>query len=231
MRSIAAYVLGALLLLLVGGWCLGAGLLHRQMARAEQQAVAGGYVESSKILAAVEPYYERASRLPWIGNEQVNEVRAREAAIQYWQRRYGRLAPEGSDPVAAVPADNVDLQFIAANSVFREGIAGARDRASTIGALDAGINAYATVLRHAGRHHDASFNYEYLLRLKDEIEQGRRKAVTAADSESPHGQGGHSPEQADADKYKVYVPHNQEEIDKNDRDATAGKAAPIKRKG
>src|SRR3972149_9316808 len=62
-----------------------------------------------------------ASRLPWVGNGPLNDVRARRGAAQYWQRDYAALVPKESDPVAAISADNIELQRLLAHAVYRMG--------------------------------------------------------------------------------------------------------------
>ena len=140
-----------------------------------------------------------------------------------------RIRPIQDDPLGAVPADNVDLQFLVASAVYRQGLARAKDRATTIEALDVAIETYLAVLKNADRHDDAAYNYEYLVRLRDEIDKGRRKTAAPAEPESPHGASGAPQEQSDSSKFKVYVPLEKNERSKSDGEA--GKAEPIKRKG
>ena len=45
----------------------------------------------------------------------------------------------------------------------------AKDRQTTLQVLDNGIQAYDTVLKNASRQEDAAYNYEYLVRLRDEL--------------------------------------------------------------
>ena len=46
-------------------------------------------------------------------------------------------------------------------------------------ALDAGINGYLAVLKNTREQEDAAFNYEYLVRLRDEVDKGKRKPAPA----------------------------------------------------
>src|SRR3972149_11772877 len=83
-----------------------------------------------------------ASRLPWVGNGPLNDVRARRGAAQYWQRDYAALVPKESDPVAAISADNIELQRLVANAVYRMGQVQSTDKEKTLAAIDASLNAY-----------------------------------------------------------------------------------------
>jgi hypothetical protein len=230
MRAIVSYLIGAVLMVAVGAGCLAAGLLDREMVRALEGVVSEHYGEPHAIFDHVATYYDRASVLPWVGSGPANDIHARDAAVHYWQGQYGEVVPDAADPVANVPSDNVTLQFIVANSVFREGTGGAVDRAALIALLDKGINAYRTVLKNSTRHEDAAYNYEYLSRLRDEIEQGRRKGLPVPEPHGTQGRAGSRPTSEDARKFNLYVPLDEQEIEKNKAPA-AGKGVPIKRKG
>jgi hypothetical protein len=113
--------------------------------------------------------------------------------------------------------------------MYRQGIARAKDKAATLATLDAGIGAYLTVLKNATRHEDAAYNYEYLLRLRNDVGKGRRKVIAPEEAGDPHGTHGAPPEQADTTEFKVYVP--LEAAERKNTEGEAGKAAPLKRKG
>ena len=229
MKAIAGYLLGAVVLALIGGVCLAAGLLDREMAHAQEHLAAQEYDEPAAILENVERYFEYGSRVPGIGDGPLNEVRARKAAVQYWQRNYGTIVPEVTDPVASIPADNVAQQLIVANSIFRIGQAEAKDRTTMVAALDAGILGYQTILKNTPRQEDAAYNYEYLVRLRDEIQKGRRKGQPSdANDDGQHGQAGGPPPTTNMEKFKVYIPLDSSE---RERAGEAGRGAPIKRKG
>jgi hypothetical protein len=228
MKTITGYLLGAVAMALVGAVCLGIGLLNRDMADAQKQVASAEYDKPLQTYQGAERYYTYASRLPWIGNGPLNDVRAREAALHYWQKRYVAIVPEVSDPIANTPADNVDLQFVVANAVYREGLSHAKDRPTTIGALDLAISAYASLLRNARRHDDAAYNYEYLVKLRADLGKGRRK-MPPPELNGPDGRRGGAPPEADAAQHKLYVPLESEEIDKNSD--KAGKQAPLRKKG
>jgi hypothetical protein len=225
MKSIGGFLLGALALALLGGVCLGASMLDREMAHAQEHVVSGDYDEPLAILDTTERYFDYLGRLPWIGNGPVNDVRARKAALHYWQRQYAAVVPEIEDPVGNVAADNVELQLVVANAIYRIGQAEGKDGQPARGALDAAINGYLTVIKNAARQEDAAYNYEFLLRLRDEP-KGRRK-VEPSGVKGPHGLSGGPLTQGKND-FKIYIPLQSDEIDKS---VTAGKAPPIKRKG
>ena len=229
MKAVAGYLIGAVLLAVAAVVLFQAGVLDREMAAAQERAVDEEYAPLETVLNSAEPYYQYASRLPWIGGRPLNELRARRAALQYWQRRYSELMPRQEDPLAGVPADNVDLQFLVASGIVRQGAARAKDKVDTMNALDAGIGAYSTVLKNAVRHEDAAYNYEYLVRLRNDIDKGRRKPAIPSEPQNPRGTVGAPQEESEMAKFKVYVPLDSKE--RTDTAGEAGKATPVKRKG
>jgi len=230
MKSLVAFLAGAAVLALVGVVSLTASRLDRDIAESDRQFAVQNYDRVDASFDTVERYYGYASRLPWIGAGPVNRVRARRAAAQYWQSDYGQFVPEEAEPVSAVAPDNVELQLLVANALYRGGRAQAADKESTLAAIDVAMNAYLTVLRNSPGLEDAAYNYEYLVRLRDQVDRGRARPGSEAGEESPNGRGGApAPEQGNADEFKIYIPLESEELQEGG--GAAGKAAPTERKG
>jgi hypothetical protein len=226
------YVWGALVSALFGAVCLGAGLLDWRLAAAQQDLIALDYGRAEQALNQVERYAEYVSRVPWIGRAPLDDVRARQAALRYWRRDYAPLIPASADPVASLPPDNVGLQFVVANAVYRAGQSRARDPRTSLQAIDAGLIAYLGVLKNAERHESAAFNYEYLVRLRTAIGGGRRPiGASGTEESSPHGQPGKAPNDGDMSKHKIHVPLESQELDQMKEGEKAGKTATRPRKG
>ena len=228
MKRITGYLLGAALLALLGAVCLAADRLDREMAHAQQNLATLNYDDPEATFETAERYFEYGSRIPWVGNGPLNDVRARKAALYYWQQQYGAIVPQQTDPVGAIAPDNVELQLVVANAVYRTGQAQAKDRRTTLQALDAGINAYFTVLKNAKRHEDAAYNYEYLVRLRADVDKGRRKPELSRALNGPLGRPGIVPPQdSNMGNFKILVPLDSQEL----KAGQAGKALPKGRKG
>src|SRR5262245_42299027 len=221
MKAIGAYLFTAIVLALIGVLCLGAGRLDRDMAQGEQSQSALKYEEADQAFASAERYYGYAGSLPGVGKAPINDVRTRRAALRYFQGQYAAVASLQPDP------DNIELQLVAANALYRSGRLDAKDRQKTLQAVDASMQAYVGVLKNAKRQEDASYNYEYLARLRNDLMQGRPFKVPPQFGD-PNGTIGAILEPGDAGKYDIYVPLEKDERDKA---GGAGKAAPIKRKG
>ena len=230
MKGISGYLVAAVPLALLGVVFAAVGILERDMAQAQENVTTMNYDGVEAAFDSAEHYYEYGSHLPWIGNGPVNDVRARKAALHYWQKAYGTIVPQQTDPVGAVAADNSALQLIVADAVYRTGQAQSKDKETTLQALNAGINAYLAVLKNTARQEDAAFNYEYLIRLRDEIDKGRRKPGPGdLVMKGPDGAAGQPPTiDSTMSDFKIYIPlESQERQDQG----VAGKAGTGKRKG
>ena len=230
MKSVIGYVVAAIVVAFLGGVLLTASRLDRSLAESQENLVTQKYTESLATFDTAERYYGYASRLPWIGSAPLNDVRARRATTQYWQRQYAAIVPQGTEPVSTVDENNIALQMVVANAVFRIGQAGSKNKQSTLDALDTSINAYLTVLKNTPRHENAAYNYEYLVRLRQEVEKGRRKPGEGEGEDGPEGRGGGpTPEQGNMNDFKIYIPLESEELQQGS--GSSGKAAPTEKKG
>ena len=216
--NIARYLVAAGLVAALGTLCLGASRLDREMSHAQQALLTSDYVAADAALSVVAGYYQYASSVPWVRQGPLSDVRARRAAIKYWQRQYAVLAPAGrTDPVADVAAENGPLQLIVADAVYREGQPRAKDRATSLATLESAINAYRTVLNNARRPEHASYskeaalNYEYVVRLRDEVVKGRRRALPMPDDDGNLGLEGNSENAEFLPEFERYVPLEKEE--------------------
>ncbi len=234
MKGITGPVVAAVVLAAAGAACLGASRLDGELARAEQAFLTSDYDSADASFRIAERYYAYARHVPTIGERPANDLRARQAALAYWRSDYAALAPpERTDPVADVALDNIHLQLIVADAVYRQGQRQAKDRAATLRMLDAAIAAYRTVLGNARVADDgpyaeaAAYNYEYVVRLRDELLKGRRRTLPPADEEGNLGFEGALEDAQFEQEFKLYVP-----LEKEERENTQpGQAPPVTRKG
>ena len=230
MKGITGYLLSAIALALVGVGLLAAASLDRDLATAQERVVAQKYDDVEPVYETAEKYYDYASHLPGVGAGPANDIRTKHATLHYWQKDYAAVVPQQTDPIGSVAQENTDLQLVIANALYRSSQSRMKDKESTIAALDQGIAAYVAVLKNAPRNEDAAFNFEYLVRLRDEVDKGKRKpGPQDMVLKGPDGAAG-APPQIDSSMsdFKIYIPlESQERQDQG----LAGKAAPGKRKG
>ena len=234
MTGTVRYLASAIALGSVGALCVFASGSERRVADAQQMLLTSEFAAADELLSAVQPYYEYAASLPWVGDGPLDAIRARRAAIRYWRREYGALAPaDRTDPVTDVAPANVLMQLVVADAVYRQGQSRATDRASTLAALESAINAYRTVLNNATRPADArlaadaAYNFEYVVRLREEVGKGRRRAVAVPDEDSGFGAQGKNEDAVFEREFQQYIP-----LEKDERDQPgAGQFEPPSRKG
>jgi hypothetical protein len=130
--------------------------------------------------------------------------------------------------VSGVRANNTGLQLVVASSVYRDGRMKAKDRESAVQAVDAGIQAYTNVLKGGTRNEEAAYNYEYLVRLRDQLLAGRRNMAAPEAPPHPNGAAGSPLEPADTQQFQIRVPL---ELEEREKATGAGKVGPIQRKG
>ena len=229
MKSVTTLVLVAILLALGGAGFLTAAGYEREMAAAEENLATLRYEAAAEKLSSAAEYATYGRWLPGAGDRAAKDLRANEAALRYWQKQYDTLLPRQADPVGAVEDEDVALQMLVANGAYRAGVSKATTRETTIQALDESISGYLTVLKGETWDERAAYNYEYLVRVRDELARGRRKTVPPPDDgDASMGAAGAPAKSPDMQKFEVYIPLEGEE--RNDA-SEAGKGTPNARKG
>jgi hypothetical protein len=230
MRSTVGFAIAAILLALFGFAFLRVARLEGHMADAGQRLSTLQYGPAQQSLTEAEQYANHARFVPWLGSDARQEIRARQAAVQYWQRQYDAILPAGAEPVAAVDEGNVELQLVVANSAFRVHQTAFKDKQSTIKALEETAAGYLTVLKNNTWHPDAAFNYEYIIRLRDAAAKGSQPPPPQKnEEESDNGESGAPTPATSQEGFQIYIPLEQGE--KNPTGGEAGKASAKERKG
>jgi hypothetical protein len=167
---------------------------------------------------------------PWRGEEQRHR-----GTVTYWLGQYGELTPLLENKGAREVKDPA-LLFAAANAAFRESDFENIDRKTAVDRLDGVIQAYATILRIDPTHADASYNYEYVSRVRDALARNRpraRQLKESPDEASPdlppgptvHGRPGAPPVDLKGDEFKTLTPMRYDE-----REETAPGPGAVKRR-
>jgi hypothetical protein len=230
MRTTITVAIVAIVLALFGFAFQGVARLEGHMADAGQQLSTLQYEAAQESLNAADEYSNRSRFVPFIGGDARQEIRARQAAVQYWQRQYDAVLPAGAEPVAAVDDQNVELQLVVANSEFRVKQTEFKDKTSTVKALEESAAGYLTVLKDNTWHPDAAFNYEYIIRLRDQAAKGSQPPPPQKnEEESDNGESGAPTPATSQEGFQIYIPLEQGE--KNPTGGEAGKASAKERKG
>jgi hypothetical protein len=226
MKNTVLLLVVAVLLTLAGFGLVSVSRVERHMADAQQSMSTFQYPAASENLDAAEEYLGYG-RLTSLGADTAAEIRARRAALQYWQQEYGALLPAQGEPVAAVDETNVELQLVVANAAYRVGRTKWEDRDSTLQALDEAAGSYLTVLKNTTWHPDAAFNYEYIVRLRNDIAKGRKPLPERPSTDL--GEAGDPAPDTKLGGFQIYVPLQSGE--RAPSGGEAGQGAPRPRKG
>jgi hypothetical protein len=228
MKGFAGFVIVALLLAAAGVAAFASGVFERDLADAQEHVATERFDAAEDQLADAETYAGYARWIPQVGTRAERELATRRAALHYWKKDYATVLPRETDPVGAVDAANVDLQLVVANASFRNSEKGITDKAVQLQALDEAIGSYTAVLKNESWNQDAAYNYEYLIRLRTEIAQGKRKPGSLAEKTDNLGEQGAPAQNSSTKKFEIYVPLQGDERTES---GEAGKGTPIKKKG
>ena len=229
MKTITGFLVAALLFVIVGMVSLTASRMQGHLADAQERVATLQYAGAQQSLDAAEGYLEYAQYLPWVGSESLQEVRARKAALLYWQGKYEAVLPVQAEPVAAVDESNANLQLVVANAAFRVGLTRAKERTELVQALSEAANGYAIVLKNNEWQEDAAHNYEYVVRLRDQIAKGQKPPMPPPEQGAELGEGGAPTPATTLKGFEIYIPLEGNE--RTPEGGEAGKSEANKRKG
>lgn len=231
MKSQPGYLLAACVFGLCGVACLFWSRSQTTLADTHLSLATQQFSNLRETLTALEGDYEGLALLPF-ARATLEDIRADLAALSYWQRDYRALLPSQGDPLAGIAPDNVRLQTIVANAVFRDRYSSATDQKSRVEALDAAIAAQLGVLRNVPDQAGVAYNFEYLVRLRGlaASKSGPPKAGEGGD-QGVLGHLGGEPQAADKTDLKIHVPLESRELQDQKDGREAGKTAPRERKG
>jgi hypothetical protein len=185
------------------------GLLDRRVAAAEEQAAAGSFEEPEKVFTSAERFYQYAASVPLIGNGPHDELRTERLGLLYRQRRYAEIVRDDPPTSDGFAASDARVQMLVMNAIFRDRLSRAKDPDDAVAALGTAIEGYASILRAVSRSEDAAHNYEYLTKLRADVQKRRRlPPVKPPDPDGLRGRDGSAVEGGPA---KVYVPMDFQE--------------------
>jgi len=231
-----AIIAVVIVLLLVGGASLFAGMFERRMAIAQEDTAVLDYADPQADYVALE---QDLAKLPWTSRTTQQEIRRHRAELQYWKGDYTDLVEIAKTPPAQESentAPDPELMFLAANATFRTTQHGPQDKATLIKNLDGVIHAYLEALRAGNDRPDAAFNYELAVRIRAELVNGRKKGTPTGmmtedkTDSNMHGDPGEPPKDMKVEQFQVRIPMDPKDTRSN-QDQTAGTGQPRRRRG
>lgn len=243
MKSILTPAILAILLAAAGGVFWTVGHAEQRLADAHKQLALLQYTDAgatSDEAAAQPPMIQRVGGFAEADAKDAHHLKV---TSEYWQGQYAALEPK-RDAGGAITERDPDVLLHAANAAFRAS-QGETDRNLAVRRLDSVVKTYAEVLKTAAsgpNGADAAYNYEYAIRLRDNLSKAKgptvKGAPTAAktaaiESDLPagptvHGRPGGPPAAASMAQFKIVIPKRGEE---RKDDPQAGKGGTKIRKG
>src|SRR5688572_14830747 len=99
MKGIVGFLIGAVVLVLVGIALLGVSRYEERLADAQQLLATRELARSREALTEAERYAGYVRMIPRIGPRALQNIRARAAALQYWERKYDALVATKTDAI------------------------------------------------------------------------------------------------------------------------------------
>jgi hypothetical protein len=215
-RTILGHIIVAAILLAGGEIFRRAAHIEDSLAKAEEDLATLAPEAADTAYATVEREMAVAGRLPFIGDPLLDNVRREHAMVAYYRGDYNSV-PKETD--LAAPDVTPDLVFLAANATFRN-VAGRRAGQAGAQDLDGVLRMYTVLLKKSPDYVDGSFNYEYVVRLRNIVAKSKgnssdpRAGQPNSDLAPPpavHGEQGAPPENTPPEDFNVIVPLRPEE--------------------
>lgn len=223
------------------------GLYEREMAKAVNASVVFNLDSAKDVYRGIDTRLSYIKWIPFILDDEKNEMTVRRAEINYWQKDYSNFPTVDKDDTETKQLPH--LLFIRANSEYRI-IENETDKRLVVEGLERAINNYGQTIKDDSDHFDAAFNYEYLLKLRDDVAKGKRPLPLnkqnqkgQANGQKPdesgnqpdsgqgmHGKEGTRVKDSVETKIKVHVPLESDEA-KEPGGKEAGKGDAQRKKG
>ncbi len=238
MKTVAGGIILAVLLFVVGVAARNEARVIRSVADAHRRLATLHYDEEDGITIETTMW----QRVPLPIPSTSDDVKRHRATVSYWLQRYDELAGIANSTSAQASQDPA-LLFVAANAAFRTSGALQIDRKIAVERLDGIVQQYADVLRKDPTIADASYNYEFVARMRDAIAKtppGRQLPLVRGAAKpdlvsidlptgaTVHGRPGGPPEDIPMSDFKTVTPMSYEE---REEQMDPGRGGKIQRKG
>ena len=203
--------------------------LERQIVDADRNLATLNLTRAAQQYDAIASSLAPTSRLPWLLRDTRNAVATRQASVRYWRGDYTPIVAHYASADSPSIGDNSDLQFIVANAGYLSVQRPNSSRDLALGTLDRAIGIYRRFLEANDGHLGGAFNYELVLRLRNQIVAGGEPPPFRRPT-AP-GTQGEDPEEAEMEDVQIYVPRDRLVDPEDTDDPTIGEGAPIRKRG
>lgn len=206
-----------------------AARVERRIALADRQLATLNLSRAARAYDEVADSLSVTGRIPWLLRGTRDEVTVRQAAVRYWRGDYALLTADYTSADSPSMAGNLDLQFVVANADYRSELRRPESRELALGMIDHAVSVYARLLESNEPHVDAAFNYELMVRLRNQVAGGGE--IPEFSLPPAPGSEGENMEADELEDIQIYVPADTVfELNSTD-DPTVGDGAPIRRRG
>ena len=203
--------------------------LERRIADADRDIATLNLTRATERYDAIASTLATTDRLPWLLPNTRNTVSLRQASVRYWTGNYDPIVAHYASPDSPNISNNPELQFVVANADYLSARRPSSRQNLTLGTLDHAIGVYHQFLETNDSHLSAAFNYELMVRLRNQI--------AAGDTPPPFrrptapGNQGEEPEEAEMEDVQIYVPRDRLVDPEDTNDPTIGAGATIRKRG
>ena len=221
------YVVAAVTFGVAAALLLAGGLVERRIAAAQRALATLDVAEAERAYARIAGTVDYAVMMPGLFRGLRDDLATRRAAVRYWRSDYEALVAEHADTNDPDARMQPDLPFLLANAGYRAARDRVADRQDRVDTLTRAIAGYRRILENNPEHLDAAFNFEYLVRLREDIARG--EDFPAGSLPDLHGREGAPPPEADLEEIQIYIPLEEETEPDDDGRPTIGQ--PIQKRG
>lgn len=237
MRSAVAGLIVAVILIAAGTVSLAESRHARRLADAQERLATLQYTDEDDLAADA----TLINRLPPPVGIEPGTERRHQATVSYWLARYQSLTELNNAGNGPAPSDP-GLLLLAANAAYRTSAPQSKETKAVVARLDGVVQAYADVMRKAPNLSDAAYNYEFVVKLRDQIAKGPQKGKAAPKGPATppdesvdlptgptiHGRPGGPPEGESMSDFKTVTPMR---YDEREEQMDPGRGQKIQRKG
>lgn len=246
MRKIFQYLAVVILFFLLSAGSAVYGLYERDTAKAIEATSVLDYQTAEDIYGVIGDSLSYVNKIPFVFDWWHNEIAIKKSETEYWQKNYANLVNLGE--LGDSEIETVQLLFVKGNAEYRN-IELEKDRRLVIEGIERALNNYTQAIKNDSNHFDGAFNYEYLLRLRDQVASGKRPLPLKGDQpqkgqqkgqepsksgdqpgQGMHGQEGTQAQDSAETKIKIHIPIDSDEA-KEKGGTEAGKGDAKRRKG
>lgn len=228
MRKLAMYLILILLVLGMSGSLALYGFYEFKTAEAVKLFAAFDFRSADGIYQGLEKNLDYGRKMPILLDKWRDELKISRARVKYWEKDYFGLIDD-EDSGQDRENENPSFRFIRANANYRN-VETEKDKKNLIEGIERAINGYIYTIRNDSENLNAVFNYEYLLRVRNDTSKNKKSEKPSSSSQGIHGQKGRPVESESEEKIKIHIPLDSEEAEKPKDGQDAGKG-DFKRKG